>query len=312
MRKNSKAAVFLLVCSMGWLGLPSSAVAGVEWNRLVFGAMHEAGSVTVTIELAAADDSELHAPAAGRGEALMPERGKLQRLTADVRFAPPGDESWFGKLPFLSNKQWLGKVWLLEDGAALQRTRLKPGRKGNFRRYRYTSEGVARRRFEPKNRRQSELPPEQWGKIKDKFFPFGPAAADCAPLIDAFALIYPLSASGPKADEGTELCVFNKKGLYRVRLQSEASRLVRLQLEQGPDSLRERLVSGIEARVIGLLARPAGAAGQEQEQFEFMGLEGDISVYLDPQTGLPLRLVAELDGLGEVELDLKQVRMDRS
>lgn len=300
---NSKPISYIALCFAALLGLAAgnmpaqaSGPAAVSWRQLVFEAVHPAGQVRVVIDLEPSEASDLRDLTGTQGTLLMPGNAGLQRLTGDINASA-----------MFIDKQWRGQAWFLEDGTALQRSRFKPGEKGDYRLYRYTSEGVARKRFRPEGDQQAALPPEQWGKVKEKFFSFGSSSRGCDKIFDAFALLYPLSAHGLGADPGQGVCVFNKKGLYLVHLEAADSAPISLSLNQGPDNLIQRLDNGVESQGIALRPQPLGALQQEREPFEFMGLEGDIRVYLDPATGLPLRLSGDLGGLGRVELDLTGV-----
>ena len=298
MRSKLMSVCLLVLCACQGMVLADNGNPAVGWSQLVFEAADGVGRVRVGIELAPADLSELHDAVAAKGLALLPQRGGLQRLSADIQARA-----------FLLDKTWRGQVWFQLDGTALQRTRFKPGEDGDFRRYRYTSEGVSRRRVKPQNSEQAALPPDRWGKVKDKFIPFGSAKQTCGPIFDVSGLLYTISAHGLEPELGTGICVFNKKSLYRVKLVARDTPPVKLTLQQGPGELVSRLADGVDVRVIELQPQPLGGAGQEREAFEFMGLEGDIAVSLDRVTGLPLMLSGELPGLGRVRLELTEVRL---
>jgi hypothetical protein len=197
--------------------------------------------------------------------------------------------------------------WFEPDLTALEIDKQESGRRNYVKTYRYAEDGVYRRDRRPLEG-EAERPPEAWSKIEHHEYPH-PAALDGARISDNAVLFYAASAAELDAP-GDRLAfyTFGKKQLSRVELVVEAVEEIEVSYtEVGPQG--ERRVSGpVEALRIAINpgpATPGGAAGE----FEFLGLEEDVRVFVDPVSRLPLRVTAGMDIVGSVDIDLRRARM---
>ena len=291
--------------ALGWAGsvlAEGQAPRRVSWEQLSFAASNSLGQVEAEIELMPQleQDLELEPTGGTHGPVLLPKQPVLLlRAAVDARF-------------LFQRKRWNGQVWFLADsGSALQRIRLKPGKQGSLKLFRYGRDGVYRKRIEPRGREEADLPPEQWGRVKRSFYPYPEDRAGCPRVLDPLALLHTLSATDWSAGSELEFCVFNKQGLYLVRLQSQGRERVQtgFQLQQGKSI---RLVEQqVDAWKVSLTSRALHPESGDLDPFEFLGFEGDVQLLLEPDLGIPIRLSGEIPAAGPVALDLTKAALSR-
>jgi hypothetical protein len=279
----------------------------VRWSRLVFEASQSLTSARSEVRLVPVPAARLESSLlAGVGGPLprLPD-GDALMMTATVDMS--------SKLPFVGDKTWETRVWFLpESASALQRTRTKIGDDSDRKTFRYLADGVRRIRSEAENPGESEQEPESWATVKSEFYPYGPARAECPDVSDPSLLLYVLSTVNisPSAPP-LELCVFNKKTLYRVQLRAVAAiRLpVRYTRRRGTD--KEPVDQEIEVLTIAISNRPLRPAEQEPEPFEFFEMRGDIEVSYDPVSGLPVQVRGTVKNVGEATFHLVEADLAR-
>jgi hypothetical protein len=311
-RKGLRGILGRLLLALAVVGLPPSWAhaassleldpARVAWSRLLLRASDARGEVSIEIRLSPA-------PAAGLASVLATDLGRAVEPPADAQV-------WLMtasiEIPDYQ-KNFRTDVWFVpRDAAALQRRRDKVGKGANRKTFRYLQHGVQRVRLEPDGRQEAALPPGQWTIMKEHLYPYGSAEAGCAVLSDPALLLYVASAGVPGGEgERLDLCVFNKKTLYRARLSAAAPQSLKVDYaEIGPD-LRRDIDRDITARTVRLEARPSGAGGLEPDPFEFFEMPGDIEIFLDGSSGIPVQVVGNVSGFGRVVFALREVTLRR-
>lgn len=219
------------------------------------------------------------------GEAgLRPTGSPVALMTVDSRFASRHDESslWFE----------------LETGRALQRFKIRHGKKAYRKKYRFAAGGVHVRRIAPLEGEVSQ-PHERWSKIEDRFYRHGEEG--CAVVLEPTVLLYLLAEAPPAPGEPLELCTFSGKMLQRVVVENKGSQTVEVDygtyLPGNDQPARHRGRQDL----LRLELRPAG----EGDELELLGLEGAIEVYVDPRQRLPVRVEGRLDFFGRVSVVLE-------
>ena len=120
-------------------------------------------------------------------------------------------------------------------------------------------------------------------------------------------LFYLASAGDLAAGRPVEVCVFTRKALSRVELRVEATAELAVDYsERSPRGARRRR-GDIEALKLSIKARPVAA--DSGEEFELLGLKGDVELYLDPATRIPVQVSGRLPGLGRVHVKLTEVEL---
>ena len=288
------------------LALASSSLeldpSRVAWSRLLLRASDARADVRIEVRLS-------QVPRAGLASVLATDLGRAVEPPADAQV-------WLMTANIEVRdyqKNYRTDVWFVpRDASALQRRRDKVGKGANRKTFRYLLHGVHRVRLEPDGRQEAELPPEQWTIIKEHFYPYGPARADCSVLSDPALLLFVASA-GVLSDEGERLdvCVFNKQTIYRARLSAAALQPLAVDYAEIGSDLRRDIDRDITARKIRLEARPSGVGDFEPDPFEFFEMPGDIEIFLDESSRIPVQVVGNVSGLGRVVFTLSEVTLSR-
>ncbi len=298
-------ALALVVLPPSW-ALASSSLeldpARVAWSRLLLRAADARADVRIEVRLSQVPAAGLASvPATDLGGAVEPPAdAQVWLMTANIEVRD-------------YQKNYRTDVWFVpRDASALQRRRDKIGKSANRKTFRYLLHGVQRVRLEPDGLQEAKLPPEQWTIIKEHFYPYGPAEADCSVLSDPALLLF-IASAGVLTGEGERLdvCVFNKQTLYRARLSAAALQPLAVDYaEIGPES-RNDIERDITARKIRLEARSSGAGDFEPDPFEFFEMPGDIEIFLDESSRIPVQVVGNVPGLGRIVFTLSEVTLSR-
>lgn len=308
--KRNLAFFFMLMLSVGVMANSSWAPPKsegdfdqnrVSWKRLVFEANKAMGSASTRVLLESLTVAEA-APAlieSPHGAVAIPADADVLLMTAAIE----------AHLLF-ERKKWEGRVWFLPtDGTALQRTRHKPGKGASDKRYRYGPEGVYRRRAEPKDKQEAKLSVDAWSKVRNSYYDHGTGRIDCAQISDPLVLLYVVSATGMSEGRELEVCVFNKKELYRVTLETAGTEQVRVDFNQKQGRSAERVNTELNVLKIRLRPRPQDPNLKNPQAFEFIGLSGDIQILLDPRLGIPVGIRGELPVVGQTDFKLTEVSL---
>jgi hypothetical protein len=65
----------------------------------------------------------------------------------------------------------------------------------------------------------------------------------------------------------------------------------------------------IDALRLSLRARALTAIEGEDEDFSFLGLKGDITIFIDSGSGIPIQISGDIPTIGRVDLKLYDVRL---
>ncbi len=276
---------FLSLLSLGLLSTATAAepLAMPAWRSLTL-ELPPAFVVKAELERIEPDD----APLIARPRALAPQTSRLLHLKVTSHL------KWF-----LTTKSWLGDLWLQPDRVALQRNRLKSGKRPNLKIYRYAEDGVYRLRYRPDGKNESI--PERWPLESERFYPYSRKVRQrCSAISDPYVLLILLSQAEVP---GEPLCLFNKRTVYRVTLQRQGKRTIPVAYRLDDDPVQTRL----EAE--RWLIQPVPLDPERSpEPFEFLGMEGTIEVLRDPATHLPLQFQGRVEGFPRARLSLTRVR----
>ena len=121
------------------------------------------------------------------------------------------------------------------------------------------------------------------------------------------ALFYMLSAADfSKPGESRSLVLYSRDALMRVELKALGMESLRVDyVEESPSGTR-KVKGRKDAMRIGITARPLVDTGSE---FELLGLRGDVSMYLDPETGAFLQMTGKIKVVGTIHIKLQSVTL---
>ncbi len=189
------------------------------------------------------------------------------------------------------------------SGAAVQFIQSEADR---YRITRFTDIGRFRRTWRPE-KNQRKLPHEQWTDRSDSVRDYPPDATGQV-VVEAGALIY-IIAAAPLAVPGDRYEVLTpiKRQLFRVVMEVASPRKIKTSYTEHSPSGTVRRKGRVEP--LRILIRGEGLNAEDDEKFQLLGLQGDIELFLQPDTRLPLQLSGKIKILGEVNFRLREATL---
>jgi hypothetical protein len=188
-------------------------------------------------------------------------------------------------------------------GRTLTRSRLSRGKDQRLKSYQYQTDAIVRERQNPGA--DTSMPPDEWpvtysGKVSY------PAAAGDAVVTEPYLLVLlaqRLQAQGP--DKSMEVIVHTDLNFYRVRLTSGNGIPINVDYDvTGQGAVRGQR----ETLAVALQVTPQGTPAEDPD-FSLLGLQGDIIVFFDRSSGLPLQIRGIAPRIGATAINLKSVTM---
>ena len=188
-------------------------------------------------------------------------------------------------------------------GQALTRSRLSRGKDQRLKSYQYASDSISRERRNPGP--DASVPPQEWplaysGKVSY------PARINATIITESYMLVFlaqRLQAMG--LDKTMEVLVHTDLNFYRVRLTSGNGIPIDADYDvtgQGRSSgPRETLAVALQVTPLGTLA--------EDSDFSLLGLQGEIILFFDRSSGLPLQIRGSAPRIGATAINLRSVTM---
>ena len=273
----------------------------IPWSHLSFRAKNFWVEVSTDIQMKTLPASDLDAVllTSPKGTPIKPQTSQINEMTINTiiepRFRPPVK---------IHNRIWFNPT----DASALGRIRLRRGEDDFIKTYRFTEQGVFRHRIEPKNKKEASLELEQWTDVKDSFYPYDKAGLGCSGVTERSLLIYLISAMAVvKNSDPLSLCVFGKRQLHRVTLQHADLVPIKANYIEKKNKTEKHQQKMITARKINLSSEPMESDLTEAENFSFLGFHKEISIYIDPASGIPIRASGIIPSAGRAELNLNRV-----
>lgn len=286
-----------LILARGGEGSPRSPGLGeldparVPWTRLRFEARKLFFKATTEVRFATGRRRDLEGQliASPRGAVLEPAGPRISLLELDSSLAGRRSESavWFDP----------GEVF------ALQRRGRRHGKKAYQKTYRFTRDGVFSHRRAPTSSAEARHPPTEWGKVEETFYPHPGERSGCPAVIEPAMLFY-VAAAAPALREPLSLCAFSHRVLSRVELRPTGTVPLEVDYVEISPGGRTHRKGEIEALRIAVGARPFGPA---EEDFEFLGLKGDVELFL--AGGVPVEVGGRIPHFGRVKVRLVEVEL---
>jgi hypothetical protein len=193
------------------------------------------------------------------------------------------------------------------DGATIQRDKLTRGGKASKRIYRYTPHGVHRLRIEPEDRNEEKEDAGNWSRVKQTYFPFDQEKAGCAVVIDPAVLFYLVSVAGLHPDSAPlRFCAFTNDELYWLSVKPQELRQRSVNYTRRTSTIEEKVEGTIEVLPLEIRATPVRHKKRSKE-FEFLELRGNIRIFLDLKTGIPVQISGERRVAGKMDIKLDKV-----
>ncbi len=190
------------------------------------------------------------------------------------------------------------------DGRALQRLTVESGKRQRYKALRFTHDGVLTQRRYPRKGEEKQ-PHSRWTDTSEEFLPLPLAQS---PVTEGTALLYLLALTDlQRTGETRTLEIFADDAVHR--LEVKVAGIVRLKAHytcvRGD---REESLKG-EVELLHLTLRPRRQADGKESSFEFLGLEGDVDVYLHREDRYPVQITGKIPVAGRVKIELQRVTL---
>ena len=275
----------------------------VPWTDLTFHAKNfwvEVSTHVELISLPAAEAEALLLPSP-KGAPVKPTTPQAFQMTINTTIDPK-----FRSPVNIYNRIWFNPM----DASALGRIRMRRGEDDFKKMYRFTDRGVFRHQLEPKDKKEAVLDPEKWTNIKDSFYPYDLTRLECGGVTERSVLIYILSAADiSNLNHSFALCAFGKRQLHRVKLKQEGIYPLSVNFIEKTRQNEIRKEESINAIKIAISTEPMESDLSEAENFSFLGLHKDISIYIDPTTHFPIQVSGIIPTVGKVQLELSEAQI---
>lgn len=190
-----------------------------------------------------------------------------------------------------------------DSGKVKNRERLSKGKEQRFKSFAYNDKSILRERRIPGD--NPAKPPAEW-PLTSRITLSYPDAADSLVVTNPHLLILlaqRLQAQGPGSS--MEVLVHTDFNFYRVRLTcGEGIPISASYAVTGKEAYSGKR----ETTAVALQVSPEGELA-EKEDFSLLGLEGEIILFFDKTTGLPLQVRGTAPRIGATDINLKSVTM---
>lgn len=268
----------------------------LAWRRLEYEASKLNFRIEASVEISPASPSELGAalvePGAGSGVPVW----SGEALLLEIESRGLGRES-------------LVDFWFRPDAAALQRRQLETGskaRRNRFKIARFTDRGVFSVTRRPTDEEVSR-PHEEWSERSENFEPYPGGVGTHGPISEPSVIFYAVSAASLEGPgDAITLPLLSKGQVVLVTLRVRGLERIKVRYEESSPSGSRRIDRHEDVLAVSLESRPVEAGGGGEE-LRFMGLGGDVVLYLEPERRIPVRISGRVKYAGKAHLKLRRV-----
>jgi hypothetical protein len=297
MRRVALTAVALLVAIAG---LAASAAAGdydperIKWSKLSYKASKMGFSIRASVEgksvPAAKFNSELMDTPKGPGVALQGSSG-YELMVANTGLGQDSDLTF-----------WMDPV----DAQFIQRTQLRKGKRPRWRSYRAREREAFILTRRP-NQGEEDKPDTEWTNVHEDWQSVPEDMEVPSAVTDATGLFYVLSAAPlNKTGDKHRLILYSQDTLMDVLLEVVGRERIKVGYEETSSSGTRKVKGTEEFLRVSLKGTPL--AGGDAE-FEFLGLRGDIGLYIDPETRVLVQMSGKIKVVGAGDVKLTEVTL---
>lgn len=200
-------------------------------------------------------------------------------------------------------------LWLNpRSGAALQYRQVLGGGRSRLRIVRFADIGIFERSRRPAKQEEESLAPEQWSNRAEEPSAYPPAARGEA-VIEPISLLWLVSAAElRKPGDRMAVLAFSRHDVYRVTAEVTGSGKTRVDYRErraGIDKTRQGAVRALHIHIRGINIEP-----NKEDDFELLGLRGEMSLLLDPVTRVPLELSGSAKIVGQIAMQLRAATIE--
>lgn len=278
-----------LLCLL--LGAPLALADTRCWRELQFVASNGwiGASSTIRYEDPVARDELAPSP---QGEALQPGAGQVGKIHATF--------------VAMSNIGKLDTWYDPQSAAVLQIRRLSQGKNSRLKTHRFLRTGVWRERLEPAAGSDAR-DPAQWEARSAVLIPY-PPSPERGPVLSPVMLVARAAELVRGNGKMRDQLVFTDTQLYHVRLTTAPSENIEADFRLIENGKQRRVRGTRMAQRVSLVPRLLGSA-PEDEAFSLLELSGDLAIFIDAETALPLRVQGSWLRVGTVPAELARAEL---
>ena len=271
----------------------------VPWSQLSFHAKNFWVEVSTDLQMKSLRASDLYTVllASPKGIPIQPQTSQVNEITINTIIDPH-----FRSPVKIHNRIWFDP----ENAAAIGRIRIRRGEDDFKKMYRFTDQGVFRHRIEPKNKSEARLELDKWTDIKNTFYPYDMKQLNCPMVSERSLLIFILSAAAISKDKPYTVCIFGKRQLHRVQLRNDGLLPIKANYIEKKQRTPNRKEIVVHAHKITITGQSLYSGKEAAENFSFLGFHKDISIYIEPSSGLPIQASGIIPTIGKVHLRLRE------
>lgn len=272
----------------------------VHWNKLLFKGKEFFAKLTAEVKLISPLKSKLRKDLISSPQGVPISNSESEVLIIDTKISV---KSVFAKVK-LQNIAWFDPLTLSTMQYVRQRFGLKDAKKI----YRFTDRGVFRLTKQPINENEITQLPEKWSDHKERFYTYDSKKKSCKDITAPIPVIYLVSAlRNSDFKKQVTICVFNKKEIVYLDIRREPAESVQLNYTEikGDKVIQKNTL--IQADVLSLKAKSSFSDQTAMNNFTLVGLQGNIKIYINPETQVPVQLQGNYQDLGEIKLKLRQM-----
>lgn len=198
------------------------------------------------------------------------------------------------------------QLWFDGDGTALQKTRILKGNKNEVKVYRYAPCGYYRlvKKFKNDN---FDSGFNDWKNIKASYKPYKNAQCEDVIITDSNALLYLVpSLDFKNVGDSHEFLVESSQRLVPVKLSVKSKTAIKADYQLETAEGKTRVYKSVD--VLKIQLQPV-VNSPGSDNFSFLGLKGNIDLYVDMKNRMILRLSGKLDVVGSVDINLSAAKM---
>ena len=229
---------------------------------------------------------------------LKPTKGTGTMPTMDPTYRIDLDSKIMGRKSFIS-------LWFDPSGTAFQRTQTDTGSKQRVKTYRILTDGYYSREAKPKGN-EEDLPPNKWTQIGEGAKTFNKLPPEGRIVAEPTALYYLVSASSiSKPGDKFEEYIFTKHGVFSLKLHAVDYKDIETNYKSNQDGKKQSIQG--ESKTLHITMNAVAIDPADAGDFDFLGLKGDIDLYMDPATRVLVQVSGKADYIGRTDIKLKEV-----
>jgi hypothetical protein len=183
----------------------------------------------------------------------------------------------------------------------LQSRRHSEGKNSRLKTHRFLVNGVWRERLEPGDA-------ARWTPRSAALIPYPAHPEAGAPVLTPVMLLARAAELVRAGRKASDQLVFTDTQLYHVRLAASPTDSIDVNLRLVVDGKERSVREPRQAQRVAVMPRLLGTAA-EKEAFSLLELTGDLAIFIDTESGLPLRIQGTWLRVGTVPADLARAEL---